>query len=191
MIGVLSAILFSISSQAAMLTLVSPAESAYIPIDARFSVIQDYLYVKFDVGNKKINAKRELGADERPYDYDVVEVFVSVNGEDRLPYYEFELTPLNQTWEVRVDHPKRPFAEGLKLGFQAKATMTKNGWQAEMWIPLKALGWDGDVKKVYGNAFAIQGFGKKRSFWSLFLPPANKARFHQPEYFKPLLPHLH
>ena len=65
--------------------------------------------------------------------------------------------------------------------------MVTGGWSAELKIPLKSLGWDGDPGKIRGNLYSILGPAKKRSYWSAFLPKGAKANFHQPEFFKPLL----
>jgi hypothetical protein len=65
--------------------------------------------------------------------------------------------------------------------------MLTGGWNAELVIPLKPLGWDGDPAKLRGNLYSILGQGRQRSYWSAFLPKATKANFHQPQYFRPLL----
>jgi hypothetical protein len=67
------------------------------------------------------------------------------------------------------------------------ASRNGTGWEAEMRIPLKPLGWDGDPMKVTGNAFAILGSSEHRSYWSLFLPRQVKLDFHKPRYFERIL----
>jgi hypothetical protein len=68
------------------------------------------------------------------------------------------------------------------------AAFTPCDRSAELKIPLKSIGWDGDPAKSRGNLHSILGQGQERSYWSAFLPKAAKANFHQPQYFKPLLP---
>lgn len=178
------AALFAFQIHAESLRLVSPAKSELKnPIDVQFAIEGNTLYARFAVKAKKLNVNPKPKSDEPPYQNDVVEVFVSVSGNERSPYYEYELSPLNQTYTVRVEDPKKPFKEGLDLGLQSKTTPTNEGWIGEMWIPLDRIGYNGDPKTIYGNFYAIQGF-PPRSFWSLWLPPAKKAKFHQPEFFR-------
>jgi len=103
-----------------------------------------------------------------------------------FPYFEFEVSPYNQTFQVRIISAKQHL-EGIDLGLTSTAQILAGGWNAELKIPLKILGWDGDSDKVRGNFYAILGQGRQRSFWSAFLPNAAKANFHQPLYFRPLL----
>jgi hypothetical protein len=77
--------------------------------------------------------------------------------------------------------------EGVDLGLSSTAVISSNGWSAELKIPLKLLGWDGDPGKIRGNFYATLGKKPKRTYWSTFLPKAKAANFHQPQYFKPLL----
>lgn len=174
--------------QAEPLRLVSPATSELKnPVDVQFELQAETLYARFDVKAKQLNVNANPKPGDAPYMNDVVEVFVSVNGEEHKPYFEFELSPLNQNYTVQIDDPKKKFKEGIDLGLQTKVTAAKDGWIGEMWIPLKSLNWNGDPKSIYGNAFAIQGQPGRRSFWSLWLPPMKKPRFHQPEHFRPLV----
>jgi hypothetical protein len=61
-----------------------------------------------------------------------------------------------------------------------------HGWTAELKIPLKPLGWDGDPKNIRGNFYSILERAP-RSYWSSFLPKAKKPNFHQPQFFQSLL----
>jgi len=113
-----------------------------------------------------------------------VELFVTFS-DSGFPYYEFEVSPYDQTFQVRIVSAKQ-HQEGVDLGLTSTATMEKGGWSAELKIPLKPLGWDGDPSKIRGNLYSILGQGRARSYWSVFLPKAAKANFHQPQYFQPL-----
>jgi hypothetical protein len=64
--------------------------------------------------------------------------------------------------------------------------MAAGGWNAELKIPLKSLGWDGNPEKIRGNFYSTLG-KSPRSYWSTFLPKAKKPDFHQPQYFQSLL----
>lgn len=172
-----------------MLTLAYPAESALVqPVDVQFQLEGDTLFAQFDVRSDEINAKPVLGPKEYPYQGDVVELFISVSDTtDPLPYYEFELSPFDNTFEVRVDSLRKAFAEGLHMGIQHHVERSDKGWQATLAIPLRNLGWKGDVSVIRGNAYSILGKSPNRSYWSLYLPKQIKPNFHKPEFFRKLL----
>lgn len=176
-------------SERQSLNLAYPAQSALTaPVDVQFHLDGDNLVAQFEVRAETINAKPVLGPNEYPYQADVVELFVSVAGNaEPLPYYEFELSPYGNTFEVRVDSLKKRFAEGLHMGLQHQVIRSDKGWQATLVIPLRNLGWSGDVAAIRGNAYSILGKSPNRSFWSLYLPQQTKPNFHKPEFFKTLL----
>jgi hypothetical protein len=183
--GALAALLTCSNAWACELSLVAPATSALKnPVQARISFADDALIARFSVTSPTMNARKALGPGERPYQFDVVELFVTVS-DSGFPYFEFEVSPYNQTLEVKIVSAKEHH-EGVDLGLTSTARITKSGWNAEMTIPLKPLGWDGDPAGVRGNLYSIVGKGKTRSYWSAFLPKAAKANFHQPQYFKAL-----
>jgi hypothetical protein len=147
---------------------------------------------------------------ENLYQSEVVELFLSVTGmpegplsadptvqqygtrDEIFPYYEFEVSPRNEFLELRVLSPKkttgdRRFDPTFQSGMVHSASRNETAWEAEMRIPLKSLGWDGDRAKVTGNAFAILGPTGSRSYWSLFLPRQAHPGFHKPRYFERLL----
>lgn len=158
------------------------------PVSVQIHLEGRLLIADFDVRSETINASPVLGPNEYPYQQDVVELFLSVAGnQNSLPYYEFELSPYDNTFTVRVDDLKKPFAENLDLGLQHSVVRTESGWTAHMAIPLDQLGWDGDANKLVGNAYSILGVKGGRKFWSLFLPVQKKPNFHKPEFFKSLL----
>jgi hypothetical protein len=168
------------------LTLVSPAKSILRkPVQAKASLAGDTLTASFAVSSPSLNAKKVLGPQQYPYMFDVVELFVTFS-DTGFPYYEFEVSPYNQTFQVRIVSRVR-HQEGVDLGLVSTATLRTGGWYAEMKIPLKSLGWDGDVRKIRGNFYSVLE-RSPRSYWSSFLPKAPKANFHQPQFFKPLLP---
>lgn len=160
------------------------------PAQVQFELQKDVLVVFFDVQSPEIFAANPMPKDRYPYQYDVVELFVSVGGsKNNFPYYEFEVSPYNQTFQVLLEFKggKKHSTSPIDMGLESKATITPTGWTAEMRIPLKNLAWTGKPEDIIGNAFTIIGEGKKRAYWSLFLKPQVKAHFHVPEQFKNLL----
>jgi hypothetical protein len=181
-----AAVLLSCSDATACeLSLVTPATSSLKnPVEAHVSLTDDALITRFSVLGPTLNAKKVLGPNEYPYQFDVVELFVTFS-DSGFPYYEFEVSPYNQTFQVRIVSAKQ-HQEGVDLGLTSTAAVVTGGWNAELTIPLKPLGWDGDPSKIRGNFYSILGQGRSRSYWSAFLPKAKKPNFHQPQYFQPL-----
>jgi hypothetical protein len=169
------------------LSLVAPAKSALKkPVQVHASLAGDTLIASYSVSSPSLNARKSLGPKQFPYMFDVVELFVTFS-ESGFPYYEFEVSPFNQIFQVRIISHTQPFQEGVDLGLTSSATIKPHGWTAELKIPLKPLGWDGDVRKIRGNFYSILERAPKRSFWSTFLPKAKTANFHQPQFFQALL----
>jgi hypothetical protein len=182
----LAILLITSDARACELSLVAPAHSdVKNPVKADVSLADDVLTARFSASVRPLNAKKILGPNDFPYAFDVVELFVTFSNTG-FPYYEFEVSPYNQTLQVRIVAAKQ-HQEGVDLGLTSRATIVSSGWNAELTIPLKPLGWDGDPATIRGNLYSILGQGKQRSFWSTFLPKAPKANFYQPQYFKPLL----
>lgn len=183
---VIAILLTASGAFACELSLVAPARfSLKNPVQASAVLANDTLNVRFSISAPTLNAKKVLATNEYPYQFDVVELFVTFS-DSGFPYFEFEVSPYNQTFQVRIVSAKQ-HQEGVDLGSTSTATVVTGGWNAELAIPLKPLGWDGDPAKLRGNFYSILGQGRQRSYWSAFLPKAAKANFHQPQYFKPLL----
>jgi hypothetical protein len=184
---VLAILLTAPGALACELSLVTPARSVLKkPVQAKASLADDTLTVRYAVSSPSLNARKVLGPQQHPYMFDVVELFVTFS-ETGFPYYEFEVSPFNQTFQVKIVGHTLPFQEGVDLGLVSTATILPRGWTAELRIPLKPLGRDGDPGKIRGNFYSILERAPKRSFWSSFLPKAKKANFHQPQFFQPLL----
>ena len=182
----IAAFLIASDAVACDLSLVAPARSDLKdPVQANISLADDVLTAGFSVSVPSLNAKKTLGPHEYPYEFDVVELFVTFS-ETGFPYYEFEVSPYNQTFQVRIVSAKQ-HQEGVDLGLTSTAAISPAGWTAELKIPLTPLGWDGNRKNIRGNLYSVLGQTHKRSFWSAFLPRATEANFHQPQYFQPLL----
>ena len=168
------------------LSLVAPVRSILKkPVQVKVSLADDTLTASYSVSAPSLNARKILGPQKYPYDFDVVELFVTFS-DTGFPYFEFEVSPFNQTFQIRiVSHAQHQ--EGVDLGLVSSATIRPGGWVAELKIPFKPLGWDGDPRKIRGNFYSILERAPKRSFWSSFLPRARAANFHQPQFFQPLL----
>jgi hypothetical protein len=183
---VLAILLTAPGTLACELSLVAPARSVLKkPVQAKASLAEDTLTVRYSVSSPSLNAKKVLGPQQHPYMFDVVELFVTFS-ETGFPYLEFEVSPFNQTFQVRIIS-RTLHQEGVDLGLVSTATILPRGWAAELKIPLKPLGWDGDPGKIRGNFYSVLERAPRQSFWSTFLPKAKKPNFHQPQFFRPLL----
>ncbi len=158
------------------------------PVTASFAVAGDSLQVHFKVVSTTLSAKPQLAAGEYPYEYDVVELFVR-NAKSGTPaYHEFEVSPYDQSLQVDVFEPRQEYYFGVRNGFTHSARITRDGWEADMNIPLATIGWDGKRPvQLVGNAYAALGDAGHRVYWSLFELPAGKPDFHVPSAFRPLL----
>jgi hypothetical protein len=181
---VIAMLLAAPAASACELSLVAPVKSVLKkPVEVKASLTDDILTVSYSV-TAPLNAVKVLGPKQYPYMFDVVELFVTFS-DTGFPYFEFEVSPFNQTLQVNVVSRTR-HREGVDLGLVSSATIVPHGWTAELKIPLKSLDWDGDSSKIRGNFYSILERAP-RSYWSSFLPKAKKPDFHQPQFFQPLL----
>jgi hypothetical protein len=181
-------------SQPKSLSLVYPEQQILMgPHQVTIELDRDILIATFKVTTdpQKINAKVHLGPHEYPYQFDVVEIFISVNkfDLDDLHYYEFELSPYNENFQVLVEskNSKKKFTDHINMNIQTFTKIVEDGWIGQIKIPLKNLKWDGYPQSIMGNAFVVNGHGHERAYWSLFSPPQQKPNFHHLEFFRPLL----
>jgi hypothetical protein len=183
---VLAILLTAPAARACELSLVAPARSVLKkPVQAKAWLAEDTLTVRYSVSSPSLNARKVLGPQQHPYNFDVVELLVTFS-ETGFLYLEFEVSPFNQTFQVRIIS-RTLHQEGVDLGLVSTATILPRGWAAELKIPLKPLGWDGDPGKIRGNFYSVLERAPRQSFWSTFLPKAKKPNFHQPQFFQPLL----
>jgi hypothetical protein len=156
------------------------------PVQVAFKLEGQTLHAHFDVKGPVLSGKPKYAPGEYPYQFDVTELFVSAEG--GLPYYEFEVSPFNQTLQVKVLDLKHPFINNVNIGLETKVTRTHAGWATDLSVPLDRLGWKGDVTKIVGNAYAILGKKPDRHYYVRSpLPAQKKPNFHVPAAFKPLL----
>src|SRR3984885_15300707 len=126
-------VLSSPSTLACDLSLVAPAKSALKnPVRVRASLADDTLIATYSVSTPTLNARKVLGPKQYPYMFDVVEL-VSARSKTGFPYYEFEVSPFNQTFQVRiVSHARHQ--EGVDLGLVSSAVIPPHGWTAALKI---------------------------------------------------------
>jgi hypothetical protein len=156
------------------------------PAQVSFSIQGNTLHAHFDVKGAVLSGKKNFAHGDYPYMFDVTELFISAEG--GLPYYEFEVSPYNQTLQVKILDLKHPFVNNVNMGLETKATRTPTGWTTDLSIPLDRLGWQGDVTKIVGNAYTIVGKKPNRRYFVRSpLPEQKKLNFHVPAAFRPLL----
>lgn len=120
---------------------------------------------------------------------DVVELFVRATAPGTSDeYFEFQVSPLGQTFELRIIEPREKVDRSFRSGFVVNTEPAPSGnWQASMQIDLAQLGWGGDPAHIMGGAFSILGRPGTRSYHALFLPEQRVPDFHLPNEFRPLL----
>lgn len=185
----------SAASQNMILKLIHPDSSpltSQTSLQVDFRLASHVLIVNFEVrGQRPVSVNRALSNESSQWglwDWDVVELFLSVN--DDSTYYEFQVSPLGQYFELEIFEPRRRFNKEFQSGFAHSATMTSKDdtcWRAEMRIPLDKLGWNQRIESIRGGAFAILGESETRTYWSAFLQPQKTPDFHLPSYFRALL----
>jgi hypothetical protein len=188
----------------------APEAATKLPATVAFALEGTTLHVRFEVKTTSIYGLPKLAPPKYPYMFDVAEVFVSAEG--GVPYYEFEITPNNQTFNVRISYkavnppppagtePPKVFQNGVDVGSTHEAQIlppltpadkgvrkTITGWTADLHIPLDRIGWKGDPKQITGNAFVILGQNPNKVYFSRSLPVQDRPNFHLPANFKPLL----
>jgi len=180
----------SARTQPATLAFSNPRQGDAVPapVSVAFAREGDSLVASFRVTTGKIAARPQLEHNDYPYEHDVVELFVRNANSRASGYFEFEVSPYNQSLQVNVIEPRQEYYFGVKNGFSHSATIAGDGWEAEMKIPLASIGWDGrSPLQLVGNAYAALGEADQRVYWSLFELPAGKPDFHVPGAFRPLL----
>ncbi len=170
------------------LNLVHPASTQQSqPVQVRYAIVNNDLQVSFQVNSPVLHKKDVYDSNDYPFQYDVAEVFITVDDPSaaKFSYYEFEVTPLGQVYDLRLDvvNGKRAGVDIEPVVTSARASATE--WSATFVIPMARIGWNGDVSRLRGNFFTIIG-KSPRTYWSAFLPQQEKPNFHKPEFFQPL-----
>jgi len=122
---------------------------------------------------------------------DVVEAFINPQPERFRHYYEFEVAPNNQWWDLEIDLTKEPGGDaGWDSHFEhvTKVDAEHKVWVVEMRIPVKSMNANaiqpGDEWRL--NLYRCDGPGddSQRRFmsWSA-LPAGHNGSYHQPASF--------
>lgn len=174
------------------LKLVHPRRAPGPKIAVGFAATDRECIVRFEVAGADPVVNPDLSREESAHglwDWDVVEVFIAHPTLDR--YFEFQISPLGQHFELEVLEPRKRTNADYRSGFKKRAVrVSDDAWTATFQIPWTALGWPSEHKgarTVRGNAFAILGSSESRSYWSLFTPPQETPDFHRPQEFGELL----
>lgn len=161
------------------------------PVNVQWQLDGKNLLVRFDVAQRVLNEKKVfVAAADYPFQYDVAEVFMAVSDptQKNYHYYELEVTPNNQVFNVHFELVdgvlKRE--EGVNLSAQTSVNVAANSWTARFSIPLEQMGWEGNPQFIRANFYAITDKKPTRKFWSTFLPRMDKPNFNKPEFFKSL-----
>jgi hypothetical protein len=154
-----------------------------------------YLYLAYKCRYVNINTYPGDSLKERPgiCDRDVVEAFIDPQPEGFTHYYEYEIAPNNQWWDLEInlkspqmgnDKWDSHFEHATKLDAEHKI------WVVEMRIPVASM----NVQAIHPgeqwrlNLYRCDGPGKGddpgRRFlsWSP-LPPGHNGSYHQPACF--------
>jgi hypothetical protein len=180
-----------------MLNLVHPSRESLPPsaptgVGVDLHLVGSLLIARFSVRRSAevyVNSALPKGESQWGlWDWDVVELFLSCGGQaSRLPYYEFQVSPLGQHLELEILEPRKKVNRDFRSGLRCSARVSPGkGWEGELSVSLDRLGWKGDASTLVGNAFAIVGPPTERTYWSLFLGPQQKPDFHLPHEFRPL-----
>lgn len=174
-----------------LLRLVHPkmsSRTSQTVVTVDFALESHTLVASFDVRHQPEPYVNEaLGKDSSQWglwEHDVVELFLRVGGEPT--YYEFQVSPLGQFFELEIFEPRKRVNDKFKSGFTYNVERhAPTDWSARLRLPLKNLGWDERLESLRGNAFAILG-NEPRTYWSTGLPEQDTPDFHLPQYFIPL-----
>jgi len=121
---------------------------------------------------------------------DVVEAFINPQPERFRHYYEFEVAPNNQWWDLEIDLTKEPGGDaGWDSHFEhvTKVDAEHKVWEVEMRIPVRFMKanaiYPGDEWRL--NLYRIDGPGDdtQRHFMSWSRLPGRIGGFHQPASF--------
>lgn len=151
-------------------------------VQARFEIKEQFFVAHFQVRDRTLNFNPNLPRTASQWglwDWDVVELFIATSPSET--YYEFQVSPLDQYFELEIFEPRKRFNKAFESGFRHCAEIkSETSWNARMEIDLSKLGWDGRPGSLRGNAFAILS----KTYWSLNLPKQKSPDFHLPQYFR-------
>ena len=141
----------------------------------------------------ELNARPKLSKTEPVWglwDSDVCEVFLSSaqreEGVAGAPYFEFQVSPFAQFFELKIFEPRNRADEHFRSGLKVSAKiLTTHSWQGSIEISLSALGIHRDGP-LFGGLFACLGRARPpegRRYYALHLPAQGQPDFHVPAAF--------
>ena len=144
---------------------------------------------EFVVATSEFTTQPNLPMDQPAWglwETDVVEVFIKSESCD--VYYEFQVSPLGQFFEMKILKPRKEFDTTYRSGmkFGVAAGKSDGCWTAWLEIPMMQPDWNTAPQNWTGGAFACLGPKGQRSYFAAFLPDQAIPDFHLPEYFKPI-----
>ena len=152
-----------------------------------------YLYLAYRCRYGTLNTYPGDSIKEHPgiCDRDVVEAFIDPQPAGFTHYYEYEVAPNNQWWDLEINLANKPTYDGSwdsHFEHATKIDADHKTWVVEMRIPVASMKVDaihpGDEWRL--NLYRCDGPGDdtQRRFmsWSP-LPPGNNGSFHQPASF--------
>lgn len=176
-----------------------PEDFTRAQVFAKLQCSDSTLKVQFSVLSKvPANVNPALPFDQAApglWNTDVVEIFLRLSHDG--PYYEFQVSPLGQFFELEIIRPRVELNSEYKSHgkFEAQSLSSTEGeysWSASFLIPLQSFPSftqnEFKIEKLEGGLFAILGTPQQRSYYSAFLPPQRVPDFHKPEFFKKLFP---
>jgi hypothetical protein len=152
-----------------------------------------YMYLSYQCRYRSLNTYPGDSIKEHPgiCERDVVEAFIDPQPEGFIHYYEYEIAPNNQWWDLEINLTKTPTYNGdwdSHFEHVAKVDAEHKIWVVEMRIPVASMKVNaihpGDEWRL--NLYRCDGPGddSQRRFmsWST-LPPGHNGSFHQPACF--------
>lgn len=118
------------------------------------------------------------------WDYDVVEIFLQERknpNEVNAPYYEFQLSPGNKQFFLKIIRPREIYYSPLHLAWLGKTETTNQGWKAQFNLSQLPITCN---KHLYMGVFAILGKNDK-SYFS-YKPNDDILDYHRPQHFSKL-----
>lgn len=158
-----------------------PRLRAHQKVSVGFGFTGTELLVRIEVRGFEPHVQADLGpAGSGPHwglwESDVVEIFIAEPG-THLPYYEFQISPLGQYFELEILEPRKKINRDYRSGGKWSAKRVgDDAWDALFRIPWK-------TPQILCNVFAVLGESAEKRHLGLFTPPQAEPDFHLPEYF--------
>lgn len=116
------------------------------------------------------------------WEHDVFEAFLTRSMEQKLPYLEAQVSPLNQKLALVIEEPRKSWHYPEHCPFTSETILKDGVWKSVMKISLSLI--PGEGSKIFGNLHAI--LGANRQHFSLNVNVEEAPDFHRPELFQKL-----